>query len=267
MIMKKNAEGKAKPFLTGSPTDENTLRSVLKMFGFMVLCMVMTFLVCSMAGVGSTVIRIIINAAIETLILVIFYSRGADQGTDAVARGEILYQHVEKGQDVSGGERRIPYHKLKGFMIGMTGSALFLIISIFIALTAQRQLTGAGTLPSWMEGYMRRTEIGDALVQYTVTEGFTFGDALRLIVRIAVMPFVSMAGAENKEILLLIERISPLLVLLPGLAFGFGYTQGPARRKLIHTEIANNTKKRISRERRERKARVARTQKGPEQLN
>ena len=165
MIMKKNAEGKAKPFLTGSPTDENTLRSVLKMFGFMVLCMVMTFLVCSMAGVGSTVIRIIINAAIEALILVIFYSRGADQGTDAVARGEILYQHVEKGQDVSEGERRIPYHKLKGFMIGLTGSALFLVISIIIALTAQRQMTGAGTLPSWMEGYMRRSEIGDALIQ------------------------------------------------------------------------------------------------------
>ena len=78
----------------------------------------------------------------------------------------------------------------------------------------------------------------------SVEKQAAFGDALRLIVRIAVMPFVSMAGAENKEMLLLIERISPLLVLLPGMAFGFGYTQGPARRKLIHTEIANNTKKR-----------------------
>ncbi len=267
MTQKKKVPGKAKPFLTGSPTDENTVRSALKMFGFLLLCMVMTFLVCSMAGVGSTVIRIIINAAIEALILVIFYSKGADQGTDAVARGEILYQHVEKGQEVSAGERRIPFHKLKGFVIGLAGSVLFLVLALILALTAQKQLTGAGTLPSWMEGYMRRTEIGDALVQYTQTEGLSFVDVLRLIVRVAVMPFISMAGSENKDFLLLIEQLSPILVLLPGLSFGLGYLQGPSRRKLIHTEIAKNTRKRISREKRERKARSARTPRGPEQLN
>ena len=267
MTQKKKVQGKAKPYLTGKPTDENTLRSALKMFSFLLLCMVMTFLVCSMAGVGSTVLRIIINAAIEALILVIFYSKGADQGTEAVARGEILYQHAEKGQEISESERRIPFHKMKGYVNGLTGSVLFLIPALILAATAQRQLTGAGTLPSWMEGYMRRTEIGDALVQYTQVEGFSFADILRLIVRVSVMPFVSMAGAENKDLLLLIERLSPLLVLLPGIAFGTGYLQGPARRKLIHTEIAQNTRKRISREKRERKARAARVPKGPEQLN
>ena len=156
---------------------------------------------------------------------------------------------------------------MKGYVNGLAGSVLFLIPALILAATAQRQLTGAGTLPSWMEGYMRRTEIGDALVQYTQVEGFSFADILRLIVRVSVMPFVSMAGAENKDLLLLIERLSPLLVLLPGIAFGTGYLQGPARRKLIHTEIAQNTRKRISREKRERKARAARVPKGPEQLN
>ena len=267
MTQKKKPEGKAKPYLTGSPTDENTLRSALKMFGFLLLCTVMMFLVCTMAGSGSPVLRIIINAAIESVILMIFFSKGADQGTDAVARGEILYQHLEKGMEVSAGERRLPFHRLKGFVIGLAGSLPFVIPALILALTAQRQMTGAGTLPSWTEAFMRRTEIGDALAYYTRTDGFAFADILRLIVRVSVMPFISMAGSENKDLLLLIERLSPLLVLLPGIAFGLGYLKGPSRRKLIHTEIAKNTRKRISREKRERKARAARVPKGPEQLN
>jgi len=267
MNRNKKIPEKTKPFITGSPSDENTLRNALKFFGLLALSMFMTFLVCSMTGVGSVVLRILINTVIEVLILLIFFNRGTDQGTDAVARGEILYQHIEKGQEVSASERRIPFHKMKGFLIGLAGSSVILVLAAIFAFTAQKQMTGAGTLPSWMEGFLRRTEVGDALVQYTQTAGLSAADALRLIMRIAIMPFISMAGPENTDLILLLERISPLLVCLPGLSFGLGYLQGPARRKQVHTEIAQNTRKRISKEKKERKARAARVPKGPEQLN
>ena len=80
------------------------------------------------------------------------------------------------------------------------------------------------------------------------------------------MPFVSMCGAENRELLLFVERISPLIVMIPAAAYGTGYLQGPARRRKVLTEIEENARKRRIREKRERRARNV-VPKGPEQLN
>ena len=256
-----------KPFLRGTPTDENTVRQSLKFFGILLLTAFMTFLVCSLTAFKEDVLRILVCAVIELLVLVIFFDRGASLGMDAVARGEILYQHIEKGQEVADSEKRIPFHSLKGYVIGLFGSLLFFILAVILAFTAERQMTGAGVLPSWMDSYMRRPEISGALVQYTQSASVSFTDIIRILVRILIMPFISMVGAENRDLLLTIERISPILVLLPAVSYGSGYLRGPSRRTFIHSKIAENRRKRISREKRERKARTARMPKGPEQLN
>jgi len=256
-----------KPFLKGSATDETTVRQSLKFLGILAITSLMTFLVCSLTSFKSDVLRILINIVIEMLILIIFFDRGAASGTDAVARGEILYQHIEKGIDVSTGEKRIPFHPIKGCLIGCTGSLLFFILAVILAFTAQRQMTGAGVLPSWMDTYMRRSEVSGALVQYTQSGSVSFTDIIRIAVRILIMPFISIAGAENRGLLLTIERLSPLLVLFPAISYGSGYLLGPSRRTKVHSEIAENRRRRVSREKRERKARITHTPKGPEQLN
>ncbi len=267
MKNRKPATVNAKPFLSGSPTDENSFRQAIGFLGTLLLVAFMSFLVCSMTGVQSVFLRILINTAIEALILLIFFSRGVQLGTDATARGEILYQHVEKGLPASQSEKKIPFHILKGFMIGFLGSFLFFVLALFLAFTARKQMTGPGTLPSWTEGYMHRSEIGGALVAYTNPSALNFTDIIRIIVRMLIMPFVSMAGTENKDLLLTVERISPLLVLLPALSYGIGYLQGPSRRKLIHSEIVSNNRKRIIREKKERRKKQGIASKGPQQLN
>ena len=108
--------------------------------------------------------------------------------------------------------------------------------------------------------------VGEALAAYTVRGGMQFVDVLRIIVRILIMPFISMVGSENRDGLLLVERLSPVIVLLPALAYGTGYLQGRSERTKIHTGIAENRKSRARKEKRARKARVARP-KGPKQLN
>lgn len=267
MAKKTITEGQAKPFLTGSAKDENTVRQALKFFGAMFLVAFMSFLVCSMTSFDLIVLRIGINLVIESLILFIFWNKGADLGTEGVARGEILYQHVQKGQAVSDGEKKIPFHRAKGFLIGILGSMLFLVCALILAFTARQQMTGAGGLPSWMESYMRRSEISGALASYSQADPIGLTDILRIIVRLLIMPFVSMAGAENRGALLLAERLSPILVLLPAAAYGAGYLQGPARRRRIHTEIATNAKKRRIREKREKRLKITAAPKGPQQLN
>ena len=267
MADKKEMETVSKPFLKGAPADENTFRACVRIFGLLVLVMFMTFIVCSMTSFRSVILRVLINMVIESLILLVFFSKGAEIGTDAVARGEILFQHIQRGVEVSEGEKRIPFHHLKGFVIGVGGTAVFFLLAVFLAATAQKQLTSAGTLPSWMEPYMRRTEISGSLAAYTQSSGFSLTDIVRIVIRMMIMPFISIAGADNREALLVLERLSPLLVLLPGLSYGAGYLQGPVRRRKVHSEIAQNTRKRISREKRERKARKIQIPRGPEQLN
>lgn len=266
MTKKANAAVTAKPFRTGSPTDESTLIRALKFFGSLLLVAFMTFIICSMTSFSSAILRIGVNCLIEVMILIIFYYKGIDYGTEGVAKGEILYQHIQKGIEVTEGEKRVPFNRCKGFVIGFSGSLLIFILAVILAVTAERSMTGAGVLPSWTESYLRRTEIGGALVSYANADPINVTDILRIIIRLTMMPFISMAGSENRDLLLTIERFSPLIALLPAIAYGAGYLQGPARRKLIHTEIAQNRKKRIRKEKRERKARSS-VSKGPQQLN
>ena len=267
MKKNKNEPVISKPYMAGAPTDEYTLRNALKFFGMILLCMFITFIVCSMTGFNSAILRVFVNLVIEALILTLLYAKGAKLGEENTARGEILYQHDGKGEDISASERRIPYHPLKGFMIGLMGSSLILIIAVILALTAERQMTSAGAMPSWTEAFMQRSEFRDAVSYYTESSSATITDFLRIIVRIMIMPFVSIAGSENKDLMLTFERISPLLVLLPAAAYGIGYMQGPNMRTRVHTEIAANKRKRIAREKREMKARKLHVPKGPQQLN
>ena len=135
MSNKKNVPKRTKPYLTGAVTDEYTLRNALKFFFMLLLIMFMTFLVCSMTGFQSAVLRIIVNTAVELLVLTVLYSKGADLGEEAVARGEILYQHEQKGVSISKNERMIPYHPAKGFVTGLIGSSLLIICAVLLAAT------------------------------------------------------------------------------------------------------------------------------------
>ena len=256
-----------KPYLTGSPTDERTLKGALGFFGGLILVGIVSFLACSAFGMDSSALRITLNLAVEVLILVLFYNNAVNRGADAVARGEILYQRQEKGRTFSASEKAMCFHPLKGYLTGLIGTVPILICAILLAVTAHRQVTGYGVLPGWISVYQDRSEVGDALVAYTIREGIRFTDVLRILIRIAVMPFISMAGSENPDALLLVERLSPIIVMLPALAFGTGYLQGRQQRTKIHTGIAESKKTRAKRERKARKARMAPKPKTPQQLN
>ena len=105
------------------------------------------------------------------------------------------------------------------------------------------------------------------MASYTETVPLTVADILRVVVRISLMPFVSMVGGSNKDLMLTLERLSPVLILLPAAAYGTGYLGGKAARTRIHSEIEENKKKKNRRERKTRTARTGSRAHAPEQLN
>ena len=85
-----SSEPVRKPYLTGSITDENTLKAGLGFFGIMLITVFVAFIVCAAATFDSFILRLLMNTAVILVLLMIFYNKGAGRGAEAVARGEIL---------------------------------------------------------------------------------------------------------------------------------------------------------------------------------
>ncbi len=256
-----------KPFLTGTPCDERTVRSCLAFFGTLVMIFVIAFIACATASFDSFILRFAMNGAVILLIVFILYSNGSKRGADDVARGEILWQKKEKGQPFSDGERKMCFHPAKGFLNGLIGSAPFILLALYLALNTSLQMTEAGTLPSWMQAYTGRSDIGNALVNYTHPEGMQGIDYIRALVRITILPYINIAGNANKSAVLLAERLSPLFLLLPAAAYGLGYLSGRKTRSRIHTTISENDRKRIRREKKRTARAASARSREPQQLN
>jgi len=257
-----------KPFLCGSPVDEHTLKNSLLFLGSLLVCYLFSFIICSSTGFAGTVLRVVINLIIIIVILTIYFNNGTNQGTEAVARGEILWQKQQRGQSFSGKEQSVCFHKAKGFLTGLLGTLPLFITALVFAFSTSVQMTDSGALPSWMNAYTGRGDIGSALVQYLEPEGMNAVDYLRVIVRVCMMPFVNMIGYSNKTGMFILERLSPVIMLLPAVAYGFGYLTGRDVRTKVHTAISDNEKKRSRIERKKRRNRqLGHEARGPEQLN
>ena len=258
----------SKLFLTGNATDERTVKNSLKFFGVLLIVFVIAFIACASATFDSFILRLLMNCAVIILSLYILYNNGSKCGAEDVARGEILWQKKEKGLAFSESESKMCFHPLKGYLIGLIGSILLLVPAVILAFSTSVQTTASGTLPSWMQAYVKRSDIGNALINYTQPSGMKFIDYIRAVVRVSILPFVNIVGSDHKIGLMILERVSPIILLLPSAAYGTGYISGRNIRKRIHTVISENDKKRIRKEQKKRNAKASRTiNREPEKLN
>ncbi len=262
---KDKIEKVSKPYLKGDMIDRTTIPGALKFFAATVVMAVVFLVVCMMMNWEQPWMNIAINSAVLLLTYMMFGQFGMNAGADAVNQGEIMYSRQEKGRPVADWERKLCYHPLKGLLTGLIGSIPIVLCSLVLALVAERQMSGIGTLPSWVGSMENRPEFGDALAVYHETGSLTLQSTMRLIVRMTTMPFVNMIGAGNSEGMLLMERISPLLNLLPAVAYGLGYINGVGVRATVHTNIALGKKKAKRKQAKERRSRTQ--NRGPQQLN
>ena len=261
---KKKIKPVTKPFLRGSAVDSATAKSAVSFFFSLFLVIVANFLLGTVSMWEAAWLNIAFNSALVLVIVAVYYQNGSAKGAVAVTQGEVMHQREADGRSVNPKDRALCFHPAKGFIIGILGSVPVLICAVLLALVAQKQYTGMGSLPSWITTLQRQTEMGDALAIYGQSASLGMEGILRIIVRMFMMPWVNMVGAANREGLLWLERLSPVVVLLPAIGYGLGYLQGVKIRTLVHTNIALGKRKRAHKE---KKQRTARMNKGPEQLN
>lgn len=266
MDKKQKIEKVTKPYMRGDVIDRTTLSSALKLFGGMVVMAVLFLIVGVMLTFRQNWINIVVNTCILLGVYMFFHQLGMSAGAEAVNQGEIMYSRAEKGRPVADWERSMCYHPAKGMITALLGSIPLFLCALILALITQRQMTNLGTLPAWLGNLEGREEIGNALVFYHETGSMSFEGILRLVIRMATMPYVNMIGTADKDGLLILERVSPVIMLLPAIFYGAGYVGGVGVRSSIHTNIALGKKKAKRKQAKERRARMQ-TKRGPQQLN
>ena len=150
------------------------------------------------------------------------------------------------------------FHSLKGFFTAAVGVAPFFLIALVFALLATRQTFQLSTLPSWVSAYDSQPEISQALAYYNNPDPTAVEDVLRFIVRMLLFPYINIVGTDNYDTMLLMDRLSPVLVLIAPLFYALGYLRGPSLRALVHGNIRLNKRRH---NRKERKAREQRARK------
>ena len=260
---KKKPKIVTKPILTGRITDSFTIKRALRVTGSIVVAVFLYMVFGVLMMFDNMILRLLANTALVLLGAGFLYMSGATQGEADAAYGEIMYQRREEGKEVPDSEIARSFHPSKGIATAFIGALPFVLLAIIVAVTTQLQTYSLGTLPDWISAYRQQTELGEPLRYYDSTTSFGVLDAINLLVRFVILPYVGMVGSSNAQAVLLVERLSPLLVLIVPAGYAIGYFRGKDLRARVHTSIAQSKRRKKKKDKKERQNRQ---QKGPEQL-
>ncbi|MBQ8136418.1 MAG: hypothetical protein IJ174_03200 [Clostridia bacterium] len=250
----------AKPYLTGKPWNKNSLKRALKVFGTSVAFAFVNIVVGSALSLDSAFLRVLLNTLMILICLAVLYSEGVSSGDADVAFGEICYAQKKEGRKVSKDDEARCYHRLHGLLSGLLGMVPFFLITVPYAFMATKQVYTLQSLPSWASAYSGIEGIGDALSYYNQHVAMGLADVLRLLERILCLPYANIFSPGGAEALLLMDRLSPLFMLLPAIAYWIGYLRGPRSRAMVHGNIQFSQRRRDRKRRREIRQRQRRNE-------
>ncbi len=257
-----------KPIIPGSWHGKDARKLALKRFLSVLATTVIYLFGSILLSLDALWGRILMLVAIAGGVTYYQYMMGMTQGENDAAYGEIIYGRREAGHNVSAVECERSFHPLKGLFACLVGAAPFVLFALVYAFVAEPVYYNLGVLPSWTEGMMSQTEFAAGVAHYTVQNSFGLVDTMRVIVRAMTMPFVNVATYFGNQAVLLVERLSPLFVLLSPLGFGLGYMRGQHLRDQVNTGIkmGDDRKKKREMKARRKRQRQQKAAKGPQQL-
>ncbi len=221
-----------------------------------VLLITLAYVFCSiMAGFDNPVLRIIVSLAVVALVFYYQSVKGMEVGEKDASFSEIMYERQQEGRAITEDDKARCFHPLRGAFATLLGVLPFVLICLVYAFLAKRWSYELGVLPGWMDNILLQNEAADALNYYNVRHTMGAVDVLRIIVRCMIMPFINIAGVWGNDAILLVERLSPLLVMVAPMGFGYGYSRGHALRTRINTGIRQGIEKKKRKEMKARKKR------------
>lgn len=212
--------------------------------------------------------RILMCVALVSGVTYYQYINGLNQGENDAAYGEIIHGRRENGYNVAQTECERSFHPLKGVYAALVGSVPFVLFALVYAVLTKPVYYTLGVLPSWTEGLMSQSEFAAGLVHYNTAAGLSVLDWMRIIDRAMIMPFINIASPIGAQAVVLVERLSPLLILISPMSYAVGYMRGQHLRDMVNTgiKLGDDRKKKREQKARKRRQRQQQRPKGPEQL-
>ena len=250
-----------KPYLKGNVFDGAAVKRGLRLVAYYAMFAFLFLVVGSALQFSNTFLRVLMNLMMVAVCMAVLYMDGARLGEAEVAFGEIAYARKESGKTIEKKDLERCFHPLKCLTIILVAALPVILLTLPHAVTAVKQVYSLQSLPNWVSGYSSQAEVMAPLQYYQQDVSMSVLDVLRMISRILIFPFVNIATADNKDALLLMDRLSPLLACVPLLGFPAGYLTGPRSRAMVHGDISSNNKRAQRRKKKAIKARQARTPK------
>ncbi len=246
-----------KPYLKGRAFSALAIKRGLSVLAYIAISAVFFLFLGQMLVLDIAWLRILINIGVLLGFAALLYTNGVNQGESDVSFAEIALARQQEGREIPKSDLDRCFHPLKGYVTVFFGALPIVIVCLVYALMATKETYTLGALPSWVSGYQSRLDIGLALQYYGEHAAFGLADTLRIITRLLIFPFVNLVGQGNPDGLLLVERLSPLLVLIAPFFYGVGYQRGESYRALVHGGIASNAKKRARKQRKKQATRTS----------
>jgi len=226
------------------------LRTGLRVLGYQAAFGFFGLMFAPMMMSASTGVRI---PLIGLLILgggLLMFMDGSYRGERDCAVTETLDKLAGKGEyEPTEAELAKRFRRSKGVLGALLGALPVLLLAVYVAVTAVPYAYTLQDLPPWLSTFMPRAEIGDALRYLEdVRVTATLTDYLRIAVRFVLFPYVGILGSLSDAGSLLLDRFSPLLVLIMPAVMAIGYQFGPGRRRkavLAIAEAKNRPRRRL----------------------
>ena len=244
-----------KPYQKGRCISALAARRGLKVLVYQIALVFIFLFIGQMLLVESAPLRAVLNLLVVLGFFMLMVNEGSKTGLDDVTYAEIALNRTGNGSTLDDKDLARCYHPLKGVFTVLSGMLPLIIVALVFSVIASEQVYTLGGLPSWVQGYERRADVGLALSYYHETSGIGLESILRIVIRLLLFPYVNMVGTEAAGPLLAVERLSPLLILIIPMGYAVGYLRGPSLRAQVHGAISTDAKRRM---RREKKARVQR---------
>lgn len=262
-------KARGKDLLHAHHFGKTLVKPALILAGYPLLLGILSLVIGSVLMVENDFFRILLNGALMAMFALLIINSGAANGAKDAQHSVRLMQDINNGYQATDEDYAKAYHPLKGILSAVFGALPWLVMAVIVAVLAQPytyQLQGMPT--SYLGYYLRRWDLGAPVDYYnSISYSIQLADVLRILVRLGILPVVYMAGTVTDSVSLLLDHISPLLVLILPVLYGISYQFGPALRireeKRTEEAIKQHNKKV---KRKQKKERAQREKKKPEQL-
>lgn len=243
----KKTNGKArkrKPLRRARYWGSDVLPTSLKMLLILVGIVVLGLMFSSLQAIGTLWLRLLISLALALGMLMLCFGEGLSKGLSDASASRSCEHLLAKEQTLSRKEEASGYHPLKALCAMAVVFVIPLAMACYLASTATDYTYALQDLPRWVtESYGTRSDIMSPLGAYMVQAGMTAADWCRMAVRLMVLMMINLFP-DPQTMSALVDRLSPLMLLLYPLAFMAGYLLAP--RSFAKREAMNRRAKKVA---------------------